>query len=65
MKNRLLILIFAFVANLVAAQTFEWGKGLGGDNIDFGVSIKVDDMENVYTMGNFVDTADFDPGVGA
>ena len=54
---------FLLATNL-KAQTFEWAKSFGGSSSDEGNSITVDISGNVYTIGNFRNTVDFDPGVG-
>lgn len=47
-----------------AAQTYKWAKNMGGGSDDNGTSIAVDAIGNVYSLGAFYGTADFDPGVG-
>ena len=56
-----------FVSKLDASGNFIWAKqfkaagaGTGGNS----TSIKVDQSNNVYIIGEFTDTVDFDPGVG-
>ncbi len=51
-----------FVQKLDANGDFLWAKAFSGPNIDFGFSITLDDMGNVYTAGYFAETVDFDPG---
>ena len=46
------------------SPTFEWAKSMGGTTDDIGVSIITDASGNVYTIGSFNGTADFDPGAG-
>jgi len=43
---------------------FEWAKRMGGTGGDIGSGIAVDASGNVYTIGSFQGTADFDPGTG-
>ncbi|MEP7264818.1 MAG: SBBP repeat-containing protein [Bacteroidota bacterium] len=57
-----------FVSKLDDSGNFVWAKRLGsatsaasGSSLDVGYGIAVDASGNVYTAGNFYDTADFDP----
>jgi hypothetical protein len=54
----------AFVSCLDATGTFSWAAQLGGTSVDVGQSIALDITGNVYTVGRFSLTADFDPGAG-
>ena len=51
-----------FVQKLDASGNFIWAYTFGGSNDDFGNSITVDALGNVYTTGAFENTVDFDPG---
>lgn len=51
----------AFVIKLNAAGNFVWGKSFGGFGTDNCVSVKADANGNVYLVGDFGFTADFDP----
>ncbi|HQQ96158.1 MAG TPA: FG-GAP-like repeat-containing protein [Cyclobacteriaceae bacterium] len=53
-----------FVAKLTANGIFSWAKSFGGSGWDYGNSITVDQLGNVYTAGQFGGPADFDPGPG-
>ncbi len=53
-----------FVCKLDTNGNFIWAKSMGGIFLDNGINIAVDTSGNVYTTGNFEDTADFDPGPG-
>ena len=53
-----------FVSKLDSAGNFIWARSMGGSNVDEGRGIDVDTAGNVYTTGQFQDTADFDPGGG-
>jgi len=55
------ILYFLFVGSL-SAQNPDWLKGLGGPDYDHGQVIKRDSLGNVYILGEFSGTVDFDPG---
>jgi hypothetical protein len=63
-KIKTLALVSFWGLSTIYAQNFEWVKKMGktGDNI--GHSIAVDALGNVYTIGTFQGTADFDPGTG-
>lgn len=43
---------------------FQWGKGFGGTGTDVGLNLALDASNNVYAVGVFQGTADFDPGAG-
>lgn len=51
-----------FVCKLDSAGSYIWAKKLGGTVSDFGVALAVDGAGNVYSTGQFGNTADFDPG---
>lgn len=52
-----------FVLKVKAQNSnFLWAKQMGGTSDDVGGSIAVDANGNVYTVGNFRGTVDFDPG---
>ncbi len=56
-----------FVSKLDANGNFVWARRMGGtgnDYADYGRSIAVDAVGNVYTSGRFQNTVDFDPGTG-
>ncbi len=53
-----------FIQKLDANGDFLWAKSMGGSSYDYGMSIAVDVLGNVYTTGFFQDTVDFDPGSG-
>ncbi|HMG14851.1 MAG TPA: T9SS type A sorting domain-containing protein, partial [Saprospiraceae bacterium] len=50
----------------VNAQTpkLEWAKSMGGIGGDYAYAVSVDGAGDVYTIGTFQQTADFDPGTG-
>ncbi len=49
---------------LLPAQTFDWARTYSDRSSDMGNSVAVDPSGNVYTIGYFESTADFDPGAG-
>ena len=54
-----------FVSKLDSTGAYQWAKGMGGSSTDWGYGITVDASDNVYTVGFFEGTADFDLGAGA
>lgn len=50
-----------FIQKLGAGGHFIWAKSIGGTDVDEANSIKIDNSGNIYTTGNFVGTADFNP----
>ncbi len=53
-----------FVSKLNTSGSYVWAKSFGGTSDDMGQSITVDGSGNVYTVGKFQGTVDFDPGAG-
>ena len=52
-----------FISKLDAEGNFVWVKQCGSDaSADYGLSITVDEANNVYTTGYFAATVDFNPG---
>src|SRR4030095_92669 len=67
MKKIVLFLIaFAGAYNLVNGQfiNYEWAKGFGGLGKDGACDVIVDSSGNVFTVGFFYGSVDFDPGSG-
>ena len=55
----------SFISKLDASGNFVWAVKFGeGTNDQNGYSIAVDATGNVYTTGSYINTVDFDPGVG-
>lgn len=52
-----------FVLKLDATGAFVWAKQMGGSSADIGWGITVDKIGDVYTVGYFQGTADFDPSL--
>lgn len=53
-----------FTVKLDSLGEFEWAKTAGGTTYDFSTALTVDGNSDVYTVGRFEGTVDFDPGVG-
>jgi len=53
-----------FISKLDSAGNFVWAKRLGGSLVESASGVAVDASGNVYTVGVFEETADFDPGPG-
>lgn len=54
----------AYILKLDGAGNFLWAKRMGGSGNDIPTSITLDDNGNIYTLGFFQSTVDFDPGTG-
>lgn len=53
-----------FVAKLDNGGNFIWAVQLGGPTFDAAYAVALDGGGNIYTVGTFSSTADFDPGLG-
>ena len=53
-----------FISKLDTNGNFVWAKHMPGTYMEYGMSIVVDDIGNVYSIGDLLGTADFDPGAG-
>jgi hypothetical protein len=53
-----------FITKLDSLGNFVWAKRMGGAGEDYGKATSVDASGNVYTIGSFHGTVDFDPGTG-
>lgn len=53
-----------FVQKLNSSGNFLWGFQLGGTGFENAFSITTDLNANIYTVGQFGNTLDFDPGLG-
>ncbi len=58
------LLLFVFLPPLLYAQYYSWAKPFLGGGDDRGMSVAVGASGNVYTVGYFEGTVDFDPGPG-
>jgi hypothetical protein len=53
-----------FIAKYNSSGSLVWAKSVGGSGIDVCYGIAVDGSSNVYIVGYFNGTADFDPAAG-
>jgi hypothetical protein len=59
-----LLSISILILNSFKAQNFQWAKQISGPNLQYVNSTCVDASGNTYSIGQFVDVVDFDPGPG-
>lgn len=52
-----------FISKLNSSGNFVWAKQMGGKSGEWGKSLVLDRSGNLYAMGVFNGTTDFDPGV--
>lgn len=57
-------MIDGFALKLNAAGTFVWARRFGGGDVDYASKIATDGAGNLYVVGYFAGTADFNPGPG-
>lgn len=62
--NLLSSLILITLSTTSFGQNFQWAKQIGAAGWDEATSIKTDQNNNVYAVGLFMGTVDFDPGTG-
>ena len=53
-----------YISKLDSSGNFIWAKSIGGIGAEYGKSIAVSNLEEVYITGYFGQTVDFDPGLG-
>ncbi len=53
-----------FISKLDSNGNFIWAKALNGTLHSWSKSLSLDALGNVYTVGSFFGTVDFDPGIG-
>lgn len=54
-----------FVEKLDASGNYQWSKFIGGTATEAPVSLDVSTLNNIYVVGYFNGTVDFDPGAAA
>jgi hypothetical protein len=71
MKNKLTVLVLVCFLVLGGqrhllgqAPQLEWAKQFGLNGGDIGFKVRLDAARNIYVMGSFTQTVDFDPGPG-
>lgn len=57
----LIFLAFVFKVTFLSAQNFVWAKGFCGDSYTGCSSMDIDNNGNIYSIGSFRGTTDFDP----
>ncbi len=65
-NTSLTILILSFCTGHLAAQgpATSWAKTFGGSQSEYGYGITLDNQGNIYAVGSFNQTVDFNPGAG-
>jgi hypothetical protein len=53
-----------FILKLNPLGNFIWAKSIGANNADYNNSVATDPSGNIYAVGQFTFTVDFDPGIG-
>jgi len=53
-----------FITKINNDGTYGWTKTIGAAGNDRGSSIHTDTFDNIFIIGDFVGTVDFDPGIG-
>jgi len=54
-----------FLSKFDSEGTFQWARTWGGESWDEGEGVATDSLGNVYLVGCFMGTVDFDPGPGS
>lgn len=61
MKKLFIFIIFLISNIILSAQTIEWAKTFGETLYNYGKDIALDKKGNVFTVGFYIGTVDFDP----
>ena len=54
-----------FIVQLDESGNLVWAKSIGGSSVDEANDIALDEQGNMYIVGRFVSSVDFDPGSGS
>lgn len=60
-KYRCIVILF-LISTFIKAQNYQWAYSYGSKKLDDGTDITSDSLGNIYVVGGFRDTLDFDPG---
>ncbi|MBI5541153.1 MAG: T9SS type A sorting domain-containing protein [Bacteroidia bacterium] len=60
----LLVIVLFNVNEFCYSQNLQWAKSIGSNSWDRGRCMAIDRNENCFLIGQFNNTADFDPGLG-
>src|SRR6476620_8112183 len=63
-KSVLISSLFLLCIQAMSQPTLDFARSFGGTVLDGSTAIKVDNSGNVYTIGTFEGSADFDTGPG-
>lgn len=61
---RIFLFLWFVLMNSAKAQNLHWVKSIGGKDADWAGPVQLDAAGNIYVVGSFKDTVDFDPGPG-
>lgn len=53
-----------FIVKYNSSNVFQWVKTFGSTSQDYAYDLTLDSSGNIYVIGYFYDTVDFDPGAG-
>ena len=59
-----MLFLFLLISTFSFAQQFEWADQLGGTDYEAANKLAKDGAGNIYTVGTFNSSGDFDPSAG-